>query len=182
MTVLDVNDNSPKFLSKYPENRFTNGKFYAAISADAPISSVLILVAAEDTDSGPLGQLVYDIMEETNSGKLFTIDKSTGTIHTEKMMSAVRQLPIRLIVTARDNPGQPVGYRETNCQVVVSNLFLDHLLASLLIFFVCIVGKHNRTATSFSAGFAQFIARSSPPLAVLRHRYLARRDKDDCAG
>lgn len=122
VTVLDVNDNSPKFLSKYPENRFTNGKFYAAISADAPISSVLILVAAEDADSGPFGQLVYDIMEETNSGKLFNIDKSTGTIHTEKMMSAVRQLPIRLIVTARDNPGQPVGYRETNCQVVVSSL------------------------------------------------------------
>jgi hypothetical protein len=74
----------------------------------------------EDADSGPLGQLVYDIMEETDSGKLFNIDKSTRTIQTEKMMSAVRQLPIRLIVTARDNPGQPVGYRETNCQVAVS--------------------------------------------------------------
>ncbi|XP_046657764.1 cadherin-99C-like isoform X2 [Daphnia pulicaria] len=132
VTVLDVNDNSPKFLSKYPENRFTNGKFYAAISADAPISSVLILVAAEDADSGPLGQLVYDIMEETNSGKLFNIDKSTGTIHTEKMMSAVRQLPIRLIVTARDNPGQPVGYRETNCQVVVNIIEPQHRLVLVL--------------------------------------------------
>lgn len=130
VTVLDVNDNSPKFLSKYPENRFTNGKFYAAISADAPISSVLVLVAAEDADSGPLGQLTYEIMEETNVGKLFSIDKLTGAIHTEKMMNAIRQLPMRLIVTARDNPGQPIGYRETNCQVVVSEYFLFNFWCS----------------------------------------------------
>ncbi|XP_032795630.2 cadherin-99C isoform X2 [Daphnia magna] len=132
VTVLDVNDNSPKFLSKYPENRFTNGKFYAAISADAPISSVLVLVAAEDADSGPLGQLTYEIMEETNVGKLFSIDKSTGAIHTEKMMNAIRQLPMRLIVTARDNPGQPIGYRETNCQVVVNIIEPQHRLVLVL--------------------------------------------------
>lgn len=124
VTVMDVNDNSPKFVFKYPENRFTNGKYYAAVSADAPISSVLIHVAAEDADSGPLGQLVYDILEETNSAKLFSVEKSTGTIRTDKMMNNIRQLPLRMVVTVRDNPGQPIGYRETNCQVVVSDRFL----------------------------------------------------------
>lgn len=120
VTVLDVNDNSPKFVFKFPENRYTNGKYYAAVSADAPISSVLIHVTAEDEDSGPLGQLVYEIMEETNVAKLFSIEKATGTIRTDKMMNKIRQLPMRMIVTARDNPGQPIGYRESNCQVVVS--------------------------------------------------------------
>ena len=123
VTVLDVNDNSPKFIFKFPEN-YTNGKYYAAVSADAPISSVLIHVTAEDEDSGPLGQLVYDIMEETNSAKLFSIEKTTGTIRTDKMVNNIRQLPLRMIVTARDNPGQPVGYRESNCQVVVSAKWL----------------------------------------------------------
>lgn len=118
--MLDVNDNSPKFTFKYPENRYTNGKYYAAISADAPISSVLIHVVAEDPDSGPLGQIIYDIMEETNSAKLFSIEKSTGTIRTDKMINNVRQLPLRMVIIARDNPGQPIGYRETNCQLVVS--------------------------------------------------------------
>lgn len=122
VTVLDVNDNSPKFIFKYPENRYTNGKYYAAIAADAPISSVLIHVVAEDGDSGPLGQLVYDIMEETNSAKFFSIEKSTGTIRTDKMINKISQLPLRLVVITRDNPGQPIGYRETNCQVVVSDL------------------------------------------------------------
>lgn len=121
VTVLDVNDNSPKFIFKYPENRYTNGKYYAAIAADAPISSVLIHVVAEDGDSGPLGQLVYDIMEETNSAKFFSIEKSTGTIRTDKMINKISQLPLRLVVITRDNPGQPIGYRETNCQVVVSD-------------------------------------------------------------
>lgn len=121
VTVLDVNDNSPKFIFKYPENRYTNGKYYAAIAADAPISSVLIHVVAEDEDSGPLGQLVYDIMEETNSAKFFSIEKSTGTIRTDKMINKISQLPLRLVVITRDNPGQPIGYRETNCQVVVSD-------------------------------------------------------------
>lgn len=120
VTVLDVNDNSPKFIFKFPDSRFTNGKYYAAVAVDAPISSSVIQVAAEDVDSGPLGQLVYEIMEETNSGKYFSMERATGTIRTDKMMNTVTQLPIRLIVTARDNPGQQIGYRETNAQVVVS--------------------------------------------------------------
>lgn len=118
---MDVNDNSPKFIFKYPENRYTNGKFYAAVSADAPISSVLLHVLAEDADSGPLGQLVYDIVEETEPAKLFSIERTTGTIRTDKMMNNISQLPLRMNVTVRDNPGQPIGYRETVSQVVVSS-------------------------------------------------------------
>lgn len=91
--------------------------------ADAPLSSVVVQVAAEDEDSGPLGQVIYDLMEETNPAKYFSVERSTGTIRTDRAIHSLAfgQLPIRLIVTARDNPGQLIGYRETHCQVVVSN-------------------------------------------------------------
>ena len=62
LSVVDVNDNSPRFVFKYPESRWSNGKYYAAAAVDAPISSVLVQVTAEDEDSGPLGTVVYDIV------------------------------------------------------------------------------------------------------------------------
>ena len=134
---MDVNDNPPKFVFKYPNNVYTNGKYYAAIAMEAPISSILLQVHAEDKDSGALGQVTYEILDETNGGKFFSIERMTGTIRNDRMIS-INQLPLRLIVVARDNPGQPKGYQETSCQVVVSSLkfhFLfhsDHLFDSSL--------------------------------------------------
>lgn len=144
LSVLDVNDNSPRFIFKYPDSKWANGfviifsfsllnsvfnflffmyrKYYAAVSTDAPISSVVTSVSAEDEDSGQLGQVVYDLMEETNAAKYFSVERATGTIRTDRAVQNLAQqsqLPIRLIVTARDNPGQLIGYRETHCQVVV---------------------------------------------------------------
>ncbi len=61
-------------------------------------------------------------MEETNVAKYFSVERATGTIRTDRAVQNLAQqsqLPIRLIVTARDNPGQLIGYRETHCQVVV---------------------------------------------------------------
>ena len=124
VNVVDVNDNSPRFVFKYPENRHAGagGKYYAALASDASVSSVLVQVHAEDADSGALGgqQLVYDIMEASNPGLYFSIERSTGKITTDKMINTIGRLPLRLVVTARDNPGQPIGYRETSCQVVVN--------------------------------------------------------------
>ena len=132
--VTDVNDNAPQFVFKYPNDVFTNGKYYAAIAMEAPISSILLQVHAEDNDSGVLGQVIYEIMDETNSGKYFTIERKTGIIRTDRMIS-IHQLPLRLIITARDNPGQPKGYQETSCQVVVmfSNSFSYYWLEYLLL-------------------------------------------------
>ena len=123
IAVIDVNDNSPKFVFKYPENRFTNEKYYAAISVEAAISSVVLQVQAKDADSGPLGQLLYEIVEETNTGHYLTMERTTGTLRTDKMIDFSQMasiLPLRLTVKARDNPGQMKGYRETDCQVIVS--------------------------------------------------------------
>ena len=124
VNVIDVNDNSPRFVFKYPENRHAGagGKYYAALASDASVSSILVQVHAEDADSGALGgqQLVYDIMEASNPGLFFSIERSTGKITTDKMINTIGRLPLRLVVTARDNPGQPIGYRETSCQVVVN--------------------------------------------------------------
>lgn len=126
IAVTDVNDNSPKFIFKYPENRFTNEKYYAAVAVEAPISSVVVQVQAKDADSGPLGQVVYEIVEGTNTGYYLTMERATGTIRTDKMINysqLEQRLPLRLTVRARDNPGQLKGYRETDCQVIVSSLF-----------------------------------------------------------
>ena len=90
---MDVNDNAPSFVFKYPNNLYTNGKYYAAIAMEAPISSILIQVHAEDKDSGQLGQLAYEIVDETNSGKYFSIERTTGTIRTERMIN-IHQLQL----------------------------------------------------------------------------------------
>ena len=136
VAVIDVNDNSPRFVFKYPENGHAGaaGKYYAALSSDAPISSVLIQVHADDLDSGALGgqQLVYDIMEASNVGGYFSIERTNGKITTDKMINTIGRLPLRLVVTARDNPGQPIGYRETSCQVVVNVIHPMHRLVIVL--------------------------------------------------
>lgn len=131
ISVVDVNDNAPKFVFKYPNNVYTNGKYYAAIAMEAPISSILLQVQAEDKDSGALGQVTYEILDETNSGKYFSIERTTGTIRNDRMIN-IHQLPLRLIVVARDNPGQPKGYQETSCQVVVNVLDRHHRLVMVL--------------------------------------------------
>lgn len=131
ISVVDVNDNAPSFVFKYPNNLYTNGKYYAAIAMEAPISSILIQVHAEDKDSGQLGQLAYEIVDETNSGKYFSIERTTGTIRTERMIN-IHQLPLRLMVVARDNPGHSRGYQKTSCQVVVNVLDRHHRLVIVL--------------------------------------------------
>lgn len=121
--ILDVNDNSPKFLFKYPESRFSNGKYFGALAVDSAISTSILQVKAEDADSGPLGAIVYEIVPESNRGHYFSIDRSTGIVRSDKLVGnflTTSTLPVKLIVVARDNPGQDKAYRDTSCQVVVS--------------------------------------------------------------
>lgn len=128
ITVVDVNDNSPTFIYKLnPKNGFFAEKYYAAIPVEAPISSFVLQVQAKDADSGALGQLVYEIVEESNIDHLLTMERATGTIRTDKMVNLPQlatKLPVRLVIKARDNPGQLRGYRETNSSVIVSHIFL----------------------------------------------------------
>lgn len=74
-------------------------------------------------------------MEETNRDRYFSMERTTGTIRTDKAVHTLlsnHQLPVRLIVTARDNPGQLIGYRETTCQVVVNVVDPRHRIVMVL--------------------------------------------------
>ncbi|XP_032400608.1 protein dachsous [Etheostoma spectabile] len=94
LTLLDENDNSPKFTSsQYGSKVFTNqteGMF-------------LLKVEAEDPDAGVNGQIKYSI-DFGNQNDYFSIDEDTGAITLMKMipLEAHQTLEFLLFISARD--------------------------------------------------------------------------------
>ncbi|XP_028423953.1 protocadherin Fat 4-like [Perca flavescens] len=94
VTLLDENDNSPKFTSsQYGSKVFTNqteGMF-------------LLKVEAEDPDAGVNGQIKYSI-DFGNQNDYFSIDENSGAITLTKMipLEAHQTLEFLLFIAARD--------------------------------------------------------------------------------
>jgi len=71
VTVLDVNDESP---------RFTQSQYNVTLSEDTPVSSQAVLtVHAVDNDSGLAGQVKYSITAGDGTDK-FHVDADTGAL------------------------------------------------------------------------------------------------------
>lgn len=97
VVVLDVNDNSPKFLynqysvpnlqtilgnssSDHVAVSFTQGKYAVTIPEDLLPESSIMQVQAQDPDQGVNGQITYSIAQE--STWLFWVDNLTGIVTT----------------------------------------------------------------------------------------------------
>ena len=73
MTVLDVNDESP---------RFNQSQYNISLSEDTPVSTSqsVLTVSAVDRDSGQAGTISYHIESGDGTDK-FNIDKDTGELY-----------------------------------------------------------------------------------------------------
>lgn len=132
--VIDINDNVPTFV--YPESskRYAKNAYFGAVASDKDIGSTVLQVKAEDLDGGKLGDVRYELTddEDQNSteGPYFAVDSKTGIMKTLRTLTEVpsRDLPFRLVVTARDNPGatNPSDFNTAQAHVVVSNYSLHY--------------------------------------------------------
>ncbi|CAL1535045.1 unnamed protein product [Lymnaea stagnalis] len=103
LTIKDVNDNRPKFLSReYYVNIFDND------SAGQPV----IKVSASDKDMGDFGKVTYSMVDTYNS---FRIQPDTGVISTSRVL--LRQ-PYKLTVSAKDG-GDLTAESDATVNVIV---------------------------------------------------------------
>lgn len=107
ITIDDINDNPPIFsLSDYT----------VRIREDVPRGTVVAVVSASDLDSGPGGEILYSLSDD--SEMVFKIDKHSGTIRTTKFLDFEERQVHSLIVRAIDR-GTPALSAETSVIVEV---------------------------------------------------------------
>ncbi|KFM71781.1 Protocadherin Fat 3, partial [Stegodyphus mimosarum] len=92
VTVLDINDNAPYFIGL---------PYYAVVPIDSPIHYSVFKVKAKDLDSGPNGDIIFEIVE--GDKRAFQIDQKTGEILLKQPLTANTY---ELVIEARDR-GNP---------------------------------------------------------------------------
>nr|AUG84445.1 fat [Platynereis dumerilii] len=88
--VVDVNDNSPRFVSMDA----------VVLKQSTSAGSVVARVEAVDPDEGPNGQVEYDISQGDTT--LFSIDTNTGDLTINSDTNALSRGPVLLTIRARD--------------------------------------------------------------------------------
>ena len=98
VVVLDVNDNSPVF----------QGTPYVAFVEDTTTAGSLVTrVSATDQDDGSNAKIGYSL--PSDSLGLFTINATTGEIHTVRGLDGVMASPVELTVQAQDGGQVPLS-------------------------------------------------------------------------
>ncbi|KAM4834271.1 protocadherin Fat 4 [Thomomys bottae] len=95
VTVLDVNDNAPVF---------QEDPFVAAILENLPPRRILT-VSALDRDSGPNGQLAYEIVDG-NAERSFSIHRASGEIRSTRALDR-EQVPQYVLTVRASDQGSP---------------------------------------------------------------------------
>ncbi|XP_029442096.1 protocadherin gamma-C5-like isoform X9 [Rhinatrema bivittatum] len=114
VTVLDINDNAPKF---------DQSVYIVNVIENTPLNTVLIILNATDPDDGPNGEIEYSVEDHAPDSvqTLFQIDPHRGEILLRGVLdfeeSSFYELPIR----ARDN-GLPELEGQCTIQVKVKDI------------------------------------------------------------
>ncbi|XP_067374402.1 protocadherin gamma-A5-like isoform X30 [Channa argus] len=97
ITVLDANDNAPKF----------NQLLYTAtVTENAPIGTYITTVNASDADSGPNGLVTYAFSDAKGKfGEQFKIDRFTGKITVADNIDFEKDKKYEIRVIAKDQGG-----------------------------------------------------------------------------
>ncbi|XP_076876271.1 protocadherin-16 [Brachyhypopomus gauderio] len=109
VTVLDVNDNSPKFSSS---------SYTIDVLEDTVVGSLVLEVTARDADVGQNGQILYFLSDEAHGA--FTVDPDTGRITTASALDREKRASYSFQVWAVDL--SPAAPRNATAQVVVAIL------------------------------------------------------------
>lgn len=135
ITVLDSNDNAP---------RFTQKEYEASIEESSEIGAFVIQVHAHDIDLGANAEIVYSISSTKGTGsEWFTIDKNTGLITTKGKPDCLVDPHSEIIVTATDQ-GTPALSSTASVQVAVVDVN-DHEPQFSLSFYNVSVSEGEKT-------------------------------------
>ncbi|XP_034946688.1 cadherin-related tumor suppressor [Chelonus insularis] len=105
ITILDINDIEPEFISR--------NQTY--IMENASINTVIMAVKAVDTDEGRNGYVEYFLEDPSSSFTLGTVD---GLLRVSKLLDREQKQNYTLKVTAKDR-GEPIKSSETMIAVYV---------------------------------------------------------------
>lgn len=106
ISVLDVNDNSPKFGSS---------SYTVDVSEDAAVGFVVLDATATDVDEGENGQILYFLSQEAKGA--FTVHPDTGQVTTAALLDREKRASYIFQVYAVDL--SPAAPRNTTAQVTV---------------------------------------------------------------
>lgn len=107
VTIDDINDNAPAF---------SLADYTVRVREDIPIGTVVVVLTANDLDTGPGGEVAYSLSEDSESS--FKIDKLSGTIRTTKSLDFEERQVHSVIVKAIDR-GTPALSSETSVIIEV---------------------------------------------------------------
>lgn len=100
LSVLDVNDNPPRF----------DRDFYSVpIAENLPTGSLVARVHATDQDSGENAMIVYELLPSGLATELFVVNGSSGEIRTRFSLRDANYLTIVLSVIALDRGTPPLN-------------------------------------------------------------------------
>lgn len=105
--VDDINDNAPQFSLK---------DYNVRVREDIPLYTVVAIVTATDLDTGPGGEILYSLIDDSDHS--FKIDKHSGTIRTTKTLDFEERQIHSLTVRAIDR-GSPAISSETSVIVEI---------------------------------------------------------------
>ncbi|VDP81602.1 unnamed protein product [Schistosoma mattheei] len=125
ISIGDVNDNPPKFKSSTFAPKI--GHYKILLSEAEPVNQLLLIVTAEDLDSGENGRVTYSLMEmdhntevpTVNALQYFKIDSQTGSIFLIKQLDYEQNDLLRFKVLAEDNPRPADGIRLSSVATVI---------------------------------------------------------------
>uniref|UniRef100_A0A673K804 Protocadherin-16 n=1 Tax=Sinocyclocheilus rhinocerous TaxID=307959 RepID=A0A673K804_9TELE len=109
ISVLDVNDNRPKFGSS---------SYTVDVSEDAAVGLVVLDATATDVDEGENGQILYFLSQEAKGA--FTVHPDTGKITTTALLDREKRASYIFQVYAVDL--SPAAPRNTTAQVTITIL------------------------------------------------------------
>ena len=111
--VSDVNDNQPIF---------SKAKYIAKVPEDTSIGTVVTTVSATDADVALNGQIEYQRIADSYSGRFFSIDTKTGAITLIRALDYDRgRKTFRFDVTAFDK-GMPPNHVNAQVQIDVTDV------------------------------------------------------------
>lgn len=145
--ILDENDNPPLF---------NQTEYHTSVNEDAPVMSAVCVVHATDLDLGDNGRITYEInRRQSDPNEVFAINETTGVVYLNKPLDFETQAFHELIISAKDNGGQP-EYSSTYVGVKVLNINDNSPMVTVLF-----LSETGDAVVSEAAAIGDYVARIS---------------------